>query len=138
MQWVLDPESRKPTNCRPIWKARSRTIGGGCLYASGLYSLPAGKTWARSARPGTVAKDAREAAGRQTAVNVFDPAASKTLLRRATVKPASGGFFRQGTLARPKVSRRLRTDGADLPKRLLTDKHVTGTHRLATIERREG
>ncbi|MER5326332.1 hypothetical protein [Streptosporangium roseum] len=139
IQWALDPESRKMAETNELLadleSPVQMTVVGGYLYAFGLYSLPAGKTWARSARPETVAKDARESATQQTVVNVFDPAALKTLLKGATVKPVPGGFFYQGTLTRPKISWRLWTDATGLPKRLLTNKHVTGMNKLAKIER---
>ncbi|MGV9771582.1 hypothetical protein [Streptosporangium sp. NPDC003464] len=48
------------------------TVVGGYLYASGLYSLPQGKTWARSAAPRPDAQYATEAATQQTAVNSSD------------------------------------------------------------------
>lgn len=139
MQWVLDPKSRKMAETNELLadleSPVQMTVVGGYLYAFGLYLLPAGKAWARLARPGPVAKDAREAASQQTTVNVFDPATLKTLLKGAMVKPVSGGFFYQGTLAKPKVSWSLWTDATGLPKRLLTNKHVTGKNRLAKIER---
>ncbi|MFI6883951.1 hypothetical protein [Streptosporangium canum] len=139
MQWVLDPKSRKMAETNELLADLASpaymTVVGGYLYASGLYSLPAGKTWARSAAPRPDAQYATEAATQQTAVNVFDPAALKTLLKGATVKPVPGGFIYQGTLTRPTISWRLWTDATGLPKRLLTNKHVTGKYRSAKIER---
>ncbi|MGV9772375.1 hypothetical protein [Streptosporangium sp. NPDC003464] len=139
MQWLLDSESGETaeTNELPadLESPVQMTVVGGYLYASGLYSLPAGKTWARSARPVPVANDTREAASRQTAVDVSDPAALKALLKGATGKPISGGFFYQDRLATPKVSWRLWTDATGLPERLLANKHVAGKNRVAAVER---
>ncbi|MER6171616.1 hypothetical protein [Streptosporangium sp. NPDC001681] len=135
MQSVLDAKSAKAAETNELLADLASpfhmTVVSGYLYISGIYSLPQGKTWSRSVLP----RSAVDYASQQTAVNVFDPAALKTLLRGATVKPVSGGFFYQGTLAKPKIYWRLWTDATGLPKRLLTNKRVAGENRLAKIER---
>ncbi|GAA3106583.1 hypothetical protein [Streptosporangium carneum] len=99
------------------------TVVGGHVYMSGVYALPKGKTWVSAEVPKSAApvtEYVRHVASQQETVNVFDPAALKTLLKGATAKPVSGGFFYQGKLAQPKGTWRLWTDAKGLPTRLMT------------------
>ncbi|MGJ6967655.1 hypothetical protein ACSDR0_37625 [Streptosporangium sp. G11] len=135
MHSVLDAKSAKAAETNELLADLASPFQmsavSGYLYTSGIYSLPQGKTWSRSA----LLRPVVDYASQQATVNVFDPAALKTLLRGATVKPVSGGFFYQGTLAKSKISWRLWTDATGLPKRLLTNKRVVDENRLTKIER---
>ncbi|GAA2987608.1 hypothetical protein [Streptosporangium longisporum] len=135
IRWVPDAKSAKAAETNELAAEMASpsymTAVGGYLYTSGMYSLPQGKSWTRS----ELLRPVVDYASQQTTVNVLDPAALKTLLRGATVKPVSGGFYYQGTHAELKISWRLWTDTTGLPKRLLTNKRVVGEHRLAKIER---
>ncbi|MEV7008523.1 hypothetical protein [Streptosporangium sp. NPDC051022] len=131
MQIVLGPEVKEtveeefPELGRALEGPIAVTVVGGRVYMSGVYALPRGKTWVSVEVPksdGPVAKYVGEVASQQKTVNVFDPAALKTLLKGVTAKPVSGGFFYQGKFARPKGSWRLWTDAVGLPTRLMTSR----------------